>query len=87
MQQKAVIKGRTNLWIERIVWNLAAAAALTMMIALLLCTLRWLDRIDPERQYSLNALEQNAENRDAESVALGIESEPTRIAGLQRSGR
>jgi len=37
-----------RVWAERIVWNMAAVAMLTSMVAILLCSLRWLDEIDPE---------------------------------------
>ena len=37
-----------HIWLERIVWNAAAAAALAVMIGILLCSLRWLDQVDPQ---------------------------------------
>ena len=44
------IEGRrvARVWLERIVWNSAAAAALALMIMVLLYSLEWLDRIDPQ---------------------------------------
>ena len=37
-----------RVWLERIVWNTAAAAALAVMIVVLLCSLQWLDQVDPQ---------------------------------------
>ncbi|MGB0618877.1 MAG: hypothetical protein ACPGVZ_05340 [Myxococcota bacterium] len=47
MQQSIEANDRAALWIERIVWNAAAAAALAVMILVLLGSLRWLDQLAP----------------------------------------
>ncbi|MBW2424422.1 MAG: hypothetical protein JRG86_09240 [Deltaproteobacteria bacterium] len=47
MQRGHEIRSRRGRWIERLVWNTAAAFMLTAMIAVLLCSLQWLDRIAP----------------------------------------
>lgn len=47
MQRKIGANSRTGLWIERIVWNAAAAAVLAVMILVLLGSLRWLDQVAP----------------------------------------
>jgi hypothetical protein len=57
-----------RVWLERIVWNVAAAAALAVMIVVLLCSLQWLDQVDPQ------ALRAQAEPE--EGAALGSERLP-----------
>jgi len=47
MQRKFESKTRGELFVERVVWNAAAGAALAVMVLLLLFTLQWLDRISP----------------------------------------
>jgi hypothetical protein len=47
MPQRIEPNSRTTLWIERIVWNAAAGAALAVMILVLLGSLRWLDQVAP----------------------------------------
>ncbi len=48
MQRRIKTNNRTALFIERLVWNAAAGAALAVMILVLLGSLRWLDRIAPQ---------------------------------------
>ncbi len=45
MQRKNEAKTRGEAFVERVVWNAAAAAALAVMILLLLYSLQWLDRL------------------------------------------
>lgn len=47
MQRKFENKTRGELFVERVVWNAAAGAALVVMVLLLLCSLQWLDQISP----------------------------------------
>jgi len=47
MQRRIEASDRAALWLERIVWNAAAAAALAVMILVLLGSLRWLDEVVP----------------------------------------
>ena len=47
MQRRIEAHSRASLWIERIVWNAAAAAVLAVMLVVLLGTLRWLDQVSP----------------------------------------
>ena len=48
MQRKFETKTRGELFVERVVWNAAAGAALAVMVLVLLCSLRWLDQISPQ---------------------------------------
>ncbi|MFK7896115.1 MAG: hypothetical protein AB8G23_09785 [Myxococcota bacterium] len=48
MEQRYEANRRTGLWLERLVWNVAAGAALAVMILVLLGSIRWLDAIEPE---------------------------------------
>jgi hypothetical protein len=48
MQRRYEAKTRGERLIEHIVWNIAAGAALAVMILLLLGTLRWLDQVTPQ---------------------------------------
>jgi hypothetical protein len=45
MQRKIETKTRVELVIEHVVWNVAAGAALAVMILVLLCSLQWLDQV------------------------------------------
>ncbi len=47
MARKIKPRTRGELFIERIVWNAAAGAALAVMVLLLLVSLHWLDQIAP----------------------------------------
>ena len=47
MQRRIEASDRAALWLERIVWNAAAAAALAVMVLVLLGSLRWLDEVAP----------------------------------------
>jgi hypothetical protein len=47
MQRKFESKTRAELFVERVVWNAAAGAALAVMVLLLLVSLQWLDQISP----------------------------------------
>jgi len=46
MQRKIDDRRLGQIWLERIVWNVLVAASLGFMIAILLCSLQWLDEID-----------------------------------------
>ncbi len=76
MQRKIEGQRLVKVWIERIVWNAAATAALAMMIGILLCSLRLLDQINPEAENHRAAIAPQAEAaRDRP-----IESRSTRVA-------
>ena len=47
MEQRYEANRQTGLWLERLVWNMAAGAVLAVMILLLLGSLRALDAISP----------------------------------------
>ena len=64
-----------RLWVERIVWNVAAVAMLTAMVAILLLSLRWLDEIDPEARRDRAGVEFDRE----------LEVRPARIARADRA--
>jgi len=48
MQRRIATKTRVELVIEHVVWNVAAGAALAVMILVLLCSLQWLDQVAPQ---------------------------------------
>ena len=75
MQRRNDGNGLQRVWVDRIVWNIAAVAMLTTMIAILLCSLQWLDDIDREAP------------RDRAGVEFDRESEvrPARIARADRT--
>lgn len=80
MQRRIDNTRRGSVWIERIVWNMAAAAALAVMIVVLLYSLEWLDEIDTQARDDRATLEPSAgleEDRE-------IEVQPTRVARLAR---
>jgi hypothetical protein len=47
MQRRIETKTRVELVIEHVVWNVAAGAALVVMILVLLGSLQWLDQVAP----------------------------------------
>jgi hypothetical protein len=47
MQRRIEAKTRGELFVERVIWNAAAGAALAVMVLLLLCALQWLDQLAP----------------------------------------
>jgi len=75
MQRKIDASRLQRVWVDRIVWNVVAAAVLAMMIAILLGSLQWLDDIDLEVR------------RDREGVELDREPEvrPARIVRADRA--
>lgn len=73
MQRRIEASHRAALWMERIVWNAAAAAALALMILVLLGSLRWLDEIAPSAALAdAPAVSAAAESEDAEPSAIGM---------------
>jgi hypothetical protein len=80
MQNRIEANARAALWIERIVWNAAAGAALAVMILVLLGSLRWLDRFAPRIE------------NDPPSISAGVPVQraplvvdpPTAVAGVNR---
>lgn len=48
MEQRYEANRQTGLWLERLAWNMAAGAALAVMILLLLGSMRWLDAISAD---------------------------------------
>ena len=75
MQRKIDESRSRRVWVDRIVWNVAAAAALAMMIAILLGSLQWLDEIDPEARPDRGAVE----------LDLEPDARPARIARADRA--
>ena len=65
MQRRIDQQRLGRVWLERIVWNAVAAAALAVMIGVLLFWLRWLDQLDPQALRARAELEEGA--------ALGFE--------------
>jgi len=73
MQRRIEASDRAALWMERIVWNAAAAAALALMILVLLGSLRWLDEIAPSAALAdTPAVSAAAEPEDVEPAAVGM---------------
>ncbi|GEM_PF-3483293 len=87
MQRRIEAHSRTTLWIERIVWNAAATAALAVMILVLLGSLRWLDEVAPRAPaVDTPAVSAAAEPAEVEGeaeieggpVAVPVSNRPTR---------
>ena len=78
MQNRIENKRLGNVWVERILWNMVAATALATMIAVLLCSLQWLDEIDP------SASRKGAEIEPPARLELSseVEDRPTRVADV-----
>ena len=77
MPERIRTRTRGDLFVERVVWNAAAGAALAVMVLLLLWSLQWLDRISPgavrvRPDVSASPLSESAEG--AESPISGIAS-------------
>jgi hypothetical protein len=75
MQRRIDGNGLRRVWVERVAWNVAAIAMLSAMVAILLCSLRWLDEIDPDGRRDRAAVEVNREP----------EVRPARIARADRA--
>ena len=73
MQRRIEVHSRAALWIERLVWNAAAAAALAVMILVLLGSLRWLDELAPRTATAdTPPVSAAAAPDDAEPAAVGV---------------
>ncbi|MEM9174326.1 MAG: hypothetical protein AAGC67_03765 [Myxococcota bacterium] len=74
MQRRIEVDSRAALFMERLVWNAAAAAALAVMILVLLGSLRWLDRVVPSSAVAdeAPAVSAAAEPDDAAPAAVGV---------------
>lgn len=72
MQRKIESKTRSQLFVEHIVWNAAAGAALAVMVLLLLVSLHWLDRIAPSP-----SLARRPEDKPIEIARPAVASEGT----------
>ena len=79
MQRRIEADDRAALWIERIVWNAAAAAALAVMILVLLGSLRWLDQVVPRSGRA-------AQPTAVSSAAVGAKIEPSTAAVNRPAG-
>lgn len=78
MQNRIENKRCGNIWVERVIWNAVAATALTGMIAVLLCSLQWLDEIDPNASHEAAAIESRARL----DLSAEVEDRPTRVADV-----
>ena len=74
MQRRIEADSRAALWIERIAWNAAAAAALAVMILVLLGSLRWLDQVAPRSGIAAEppAVSSAAEPDDTEPATAAV---------------
>ncbi len=75
-------RGRVRAGLEWLAWNAAAAAALTLMIVILLCSLQWLDRVDPRREALVPAGAAGAAHRGGDTIEA-----PERVARAGGAGR
>jgi len=72
MQRRIEARSRTTLWIERLIWNAAATAALAVMILVLLGSLRWLDEVAPR----VPTVDTPAVSTAAEPAEIGVGAVP-----------
>lgn len=75
MQRRIDTEDRIGLWIERIVWNVAAGAVLAAMVLALLGMLQWLDEVAPHAEPAWHArpLAQEAEPLPPPVAAARVE--------------
>jgi len=83
MQRRIEARSRATLWIERLVWNAAATAALAVMILVLLGSLRWLDEVAPR----VPAVDTPAVSAAAEPAEIGVGVEPVAVPVSHRPTR
>jgi hypothetical protein len=87
MQRKFETRTRGELFVERVIWNMAAGAALAIMVLLLLVSLQWLDRLAPvatDGNPAVSASGKIAEHSRA-SQSVGASDRPaTKVAALNR---
>lgn len=85
MEQRYEANRQTGLWLERLVWNAAAGAALAVMILLLLGSLRWLDAIAPEPAVSSVTVGTAGESSaTAETIVAAPPKRSTEVAEFNR---
>ena len=80
MQQRVDANHRVALWIEHIVWNAAAGAALAVMLLVLLGSLKWLDEIAPPSANETPAVAAEGPPR----ADVGTADRPTEVARVNR---
>ena len=80
MQRRIEANGQIALWVERIVWNAAAGAAVAVMILVLLGSLRWLDEISPRTALERPEVSAEGTPRNADRE----QDRPAEVAGLNR---
>ena len=78
MQRRFETRTRGELFVERVIWNMAAGAALAVMVLLLLCSLQWLDQLAPP------ALGVNPSVSAPDEIARTSDLQPTRVAAVNR---
>ncbi|HIF93505.1 MAG: hypothetical protein ABGX04_12530 [Myxococcales bacterium] len=86
MQRRFETRTRGELFIERVIWNMAAGAALAVMVLLLLFSLQWLDHLAPvtDRNTGVSASGDIAEHSRA-SQSVGTSDRPaTEVAAVNR---
>jgi len=84
MQRKFESKTRGELFVERVVWNAAAGAALAVMVLVLLVSLQWLDQISPQASAGLSLGEPIEVARPAVSHDRATDHPATEVAGVNR---
>lgn len=80
MQRRSEERRFANVWLERIVWNVAAATALAVMIVVLLGSLRWLDEIAPKvdweravpQERAAKGADRESESRERATSVAGV---------------
>ena len=80
MQRKSEAKTRAELFVDHVVWNAVAGAALAVMVLLLLCSLQWLDRIAPSPVAGNAAVGASAEFTQTN----GNDRKPREVAAVNR---
>jgi hypothetical protein len=81
MQRKIEAKTRGELFVEHLVWNAAAGAALAVMVLLLLCSLQWLDQVTA--RISIDAAPAAAPTQLARPAA-NADDRTTEVAAINR---
>lgn len=85
MQRRIEASDRAALWMERIVWNAAAAAALAVMVLVLLGSLRWLDELVPAAAVAADRPAVSA--AEAQAAATGADDAgPAQVGSNRPSG-
>ena len=86
MQRKFESRTRGELFVERVIWNMAAGAVLAVMVLLLLFSLQWLDQLAPvaNRTPGVSASGEIAEHSRATQSVGSADRPATEVAAVNR---